>query len=111
MLDLKNKKVLVTGANGMIAYQLIKLLKQKDCNLTLTDIQDESKYFDDEKYIGGDLRSRSFSDSICEKQDIVFSLVGMKGSPKRCLEAPASLSIPMTQFNANIIEIHKGSSL
>ena len=49
MLDLKNKKVLVTGANGMIAYQLIKLLKQKDCDLTLTDIQDESKYFDDEK--------------------------------------------------------------
>ena len=35
MLDLKNKKVLVTGANGMIAYQLIKLLKQKDCDLTL----------------------------------------------------------------------------
>ena len=110
MLDLKNKKVLVTGANGMIAYQLIKLLKQKDCNLTLTDIQDESKYFDDEKDIGGDFRSRSFSDSICEKQDIVFSLVGMKGSPKRCLEAPASLSIPMTQFNANIIEsAHKNN--
>ena len=110
MLDLKNKKVLVTGANGMIAYQLIKLLKQKDCDLTLTDIQDESKYFDDEKYIGGDLRSRSFSDSICKEQDIVFSLVGMKGSPKRCLEAPASLSIPMTQFNANIIEsAHKNN--
>ena len=94
----------------MIAYQLIKLLKQKDCDLTLTDIQDESKYFDDEKYIGGDLRSRSFSDSICKEQDIVFSLVGMKGSPKRCLEAPASLSIPMTQFNANIIEsAHKNN--
>ena len=68
------------------------------------------KYFDDEKYIGGDLRSRSFSDSICKEQDIVFSLVGMKGSPKRCLEAPASLSIPMTQFNANIIEsAHKNN--
>lgn len=109
-MKFKNKNILITGANGMIAYQLIKLLKQKDCNLTLTDIQDESKYFDDEKYIGGDLRSRSFSDSICKGQDIIFSLVGMKGSPKRCLEAPASLSIPMTQFNANIIEsAHKNN--
>ena len=47
---LKDKNVLVTGANGMIAYQLVKLLKDKNCNLTLTDIQDESKFFDDEKY-------------------------------------------------------------
>ena len=101
---LKNKNVLVTGANGMIAYQLVKLLKNKGCYLTLTDIQNESKFFGDEKYIGGDLRSRSFADSICKNQDIIFSLVGMKGSPRRCLEAPASLSIPMTQFNANIIE-------
>ena len=103
-MKLDNKKVLVTGANGMIAYQLVNLLKNKNCNITLTDIQDESKFFNDEKYIGGDLRSRSFSDSICKGQDIVFSLVGMKGSPRRCLEAPASLSIPMTQFNANVIE-------
>ena len=72
--------------------------------MTLTDIQGESKFFNDEKYISGDLRSRSFSDSICKGQDIIFSLVGMKGSPQRCIEAPASLSIPMTQFNANIIE-------
>ena len=103
-MKFKNKNVLVTGANGMIAYQLVKLLKKKNCNLTLTDIQGESKFFNDEKYISGDLRSRSFSDSICKGQDIIFSLVGMKGSPQRCIEAPASLSIPMTQFNANIIE-------
>tara|TARA_R100001377_G_scaffold25702_1_gene13942 strand:- start:51 stop:992 length:942 start_codon:yes stop_codon:yes gene_type:complete len=103
-MKLTNKNILITGANGMIAYQLINLLKTKNCNLTLTDIQEKSKFFDDEKYVGGDLRSRSFTQSICKGQDIVFSLVGMKGSPQRCLEAPASLSIPMTQFNANVIE-------
>tara|TARA_Y100000310_G_C20677549_1_gene813972 strand:- start:1747 stop:2688 length:942 start_codon:yes stop_codon:yes gene_type:complete len=103
-MKLHNKNILVTGANGMIAYQLISLLKNKNCNLTLTDIHNKSRFFHNHKYIAGDLRSRKFSNSICKGQDVIFSLVGMKGSPQRCLNAPASLSIPMVQFNANIIE-------
>ena len=103
-MKIKNKNVLVTGANGMVAYQLIKLLKKKNCNLTLTDLHDKSKFFSDEKYLAGDLRSRSFADFICKKQDIVFNLVGLKASPEECLKNPASHSITMNQFNSNIIE-------
>ena len=103
-MKLQNKNVLVTGANGMIAYQLISLLKNKNCNLTLTDLHNKSKCFEEEKYVSGDLRSRTFANSICKNQDIVFSLVGMKASPSRCLLKPASHSIPMVQFNSNIIE-------
>ena len=50
-MKIQNKKVLVTGANGMVAYQLIRLLKDKNCNLTLTDIHEKPKVFKDEKYI------------------------------------------------------------
>ena len=103
-MKIKNKNVLVTGANGMVAYQLIKLLKKKNCNLTLTDLHDKSKFFNDERYLDGDLRSRRFADFICKKQDIVFSLVGLKASPEECLKKPASHSITMNQFNSNIIE-------
>ena len=103
-MKIKNKNVLVTGANGMVAYQLIKLLKKKNCNLTLTDLHNKSKFFSDEKYLAGDLRSRSFADFICKKQDIVFNLVGLKASPEECLKKPASHSITMNQFNSNIIE-------
>ena len=99
-----NKNVLVTGANGMVAYQLIRLLKDKNCNLTLTDLHNKSKCFSDVKYISGDLRSRSFAQSICKNQDIVFSLVGLKASPDECLKKPASHSVTMNQFNSNIIE-------
>ncbi len=99
-----NKKVLVTGANGMVAYQLIRLLRDRNCNLTLTDLHEKSKVFSDEKYISGDLRSRSFAQSICKNQDIVFSLVGLKASPDECLKKPASHSVTMNQFNSNIIE-------
>ena len=99
-----NKNVLVTGANGMVAYQLIRLLRDRNCNLTLTDLHEKSKVFSDEKYISGDLRSRSFAQSICKNQDIVFSLVGLKASTDECLKKPASHSVTMNQFNSNIIE-------
>ena len=99
-----NKNVLVTGANGMVAYQLIKLLRDRNCNLTLTDLHAKSKFFSDERYISGDLRSRSFTQSVCKNQDIVFSLVGLKASPEECLKKPASHSVTMNQFNSNIIE-------
>ena len=99
-----NKNVLVTGANGMVAYQLITLLRDRNCNLTLTDLHEKSKFFSDERYISGDLRSRSFTQSICKNQDIVFSLVGLKASPEECKNKPASHSVTMNQFNSNIIE-------
>ena len=103
-MKIENKNVLVTGANGMVAYQLIRLLRDRNCNLTLTDLHEKSKVFSDEKYISGDLRSRNFAQSICKNQDIVFSLVGLKASPDECLKKPASHSISMNQFNSNIIE-------
>ena len=103
-MRLQNKNVLVTGANGMVAYQLIKLLKDKNCNLTFTDLHNKSKCFKDERYVDGDLRSRSFAQSICKNQDIVFSLVGLKASPDECLKKPASHSVTMNQFNSNVIE-------
>ena len=70
-MKLQGKEVLVAGANGMVAFQLIKLLKNKNCSLTLTDLHEEVKYFAKEKYISGDLRSREFANEICKGIDIV----------------------------------------
>jgi GDP-L-fucose synthase len=36
--------------------------------------------------------------------DYVFSLVGIKASPKACLEQPANIMGPMIQFNTNMLE-------
>ena len=51
-----------------------------------------------------DLRDRKDCKAVCEDQDVVFHLAGIKGSPQRCMEAPASFSVPMIQFNANMVE-------
>ena len=93
MIDFKVKNVLVTGGNGMIGQGLVELLyNTTSANIMVADLPNV------------DLRDRKDCKAVCEGQDIVFHLAGIKGSPQRCMEAPASFSVPMIQFNANMIE-------
>ena len=93
MIDFKDKNVLVTGGNGMIGQALVKLLYDTTtATITIADLPNT------------DLRNREDCKVVCEGQDIVFHLAGIKGSPQRCMEAPASFSVPMIQFNANMVE-------
>jgi len=93
MIDFKDKNVLVTGGNGMIGQALVDLLYDTtSANIMVADLPNV------------DLRDRDDCKAVCDGQDIVFHLAGIKGSPQRCMEAPASFSVPMIQFNANMIE-------
>ena len=92
-MKLQNKNVLVTGGNGMIGRHLVELLYDTtSANIMVADLPNV------------DLRDRKDCKAVCEGQDIVFHLAGIKGSPQRCMESPASFSVPMIQFNANMIE-------
>jgi|TARA_B100000959_G_scaffold216348_1_gene227959 GDP-L-fucose synthase len=92
-MNFDNKNVLVTGGNGMIGRQLVELLYDTtSANITVADLPNV------------DLRDRKDCKDVCEGQDIVFHLAGIKGSPIRCMESPASFSVPMIQFNANMVE-------
>ena len=93
MIDFKDKNILVTGGNGMIGQALVKLLYDTTtATITVADLPNV------------DLRDRKDCKDVCEGQDIVFHLDGIKGSPQRCMESPASFSVPMIQFNANMVE-------
>ena len=93
MIDFKDKNVLVTGGNGMIGQALVELLYDTtSANIMVADLPNV------------DLRDRDDCKAACEGQDIIFHLAGIKGSPQRCMESPASFSVPMIQFNANMIE-------
>ena len=93
MIDFKDKNVLVTGGDGMIGQALVKLLYDTTtATITVADLPNT------------DLRDRDDCKAACEGQDIIFHLAGIKGSPQRCMESPASFSVPMIQFNANMIE-------
>jgi len=104
---MKNKNVLVTGGGGMVAQQLVKLLKEEGANVTTVDLPTSGVPAD----LQGDLRDRSFCKEIVKGQQIIFNLAGLKGSPKRCAEAPASFSVPQVQFGANMAEISFNSDI
>ena len=104
---MKNKNVLVTGGGGMVAQQLVKLLKEEGANVTTVDLPTSGVKAD----LQGDLRDRSFCKEIVKGQQIIFNLAGLKGSPKRCAEAPATFSVPQVQFGANMAEISFNSDI
>ena len=77
----------------MIGRSLVDILQTKSPNnILVADLPDH------------DLRDRNVCKEICDGQDIIFHLAGIKGSPQRCMESPASFSVPMIQFNANMVE-------
>jgi GDP-L-fucose synthase len=96
--NLEGKKVLVTGANGMIGKSLVELLRRKGAYVHPTDLPT-------------DLRERSICQEACKGMDIVMHLAGIKGSPQSAKEQPARYFVPMLQFNTNMMEAAKDAGV
>ena len=100
----KNQKVLVTGGAGMIGRQLVNLLLEKGADVTVADINEPTGLPEEIKFVKANLLYFDQCQSICQGQDYVFNLVGIKCSPKVTLEQPADIMGPMMQFNTNMLE-------
>ena len=102
-MDIKNKKVLITGGTGMIGRQLVSLLNELGAETHVVSM-DKNPDINCFKFYELDLREFSNCRSIVKGIDIVFHVAGIKGSPKMCKEKPARFSVPMMQFNLNMME-------
>jgi GDP-L-fucose synthase len=99
----ENKNVLVTGGSGMIGRELVTLLQARGARVRVADIKDPDG-MNDIEFVRADLRDFSDCKKIVKGMDYVFNLVGIKCSPKVCLERPADIMGPMMQFNTNMLE-------
>jgi GDP-L-fucose synthase len=99
----KDQKVLVTGGNGMIGRQLVKLLLERGAKVYVADLN-KADLPEGVVHLKIDLRQFNDCVSACEGMDYVFNLVGIKCSPKVTMEQPFDIMGPMMQFNTNMIE-------
>ena len=99
-----NQKVLVTGGAGMIGRQLVDLLVERGAQVTVADLNQPTDLPEGVDFIKVNLLYFDQCQNICNGQDYVFNLVGIKCSPKVTMEQPADIMGPMMQFNTNMLE-------
>jgi len=89
----KGKKIAVLGGEGMIGKELVKQLQLIGGNVFSYDIKN-----------GYDLSCYSACYQIFKDTDFVFSLVGVKGSPRMTNAKPLDFMFPMLRCETNIIK-------
>ena len=99
-----NQKVLVTGGAGMIGRQLVDLLVERGAQVTVADLNQPTDLPEGVDFVKANLLYFDQCQNICNGQDYVFNLVGIKCSPKVTMEQPADIMGPMMQFNTNMLE-------
>ena len=100
----KNKKVLVTGGNGLVGRELVKLLVANGAKVTSISLDENN--FDpawNVEYIKGDLRNLNVCIDIVKNKQFVFHIAGIKGSPVIVNQKQNVLFTNFIQMNSNII--------
>lgn len=104
-MNLKDKKILVTGGTGMVGQPLVAMLLEKGAKVTVVSL-DKPERIDVNKieFLNLDLRDFNNCMAVTKDKDIVFHVAGVKGSPTLTRDKPASFFVPMLQFNTNVLE-------
>lgn len=98
------KKVLVTGGTGLIGQPLVEMLQQQGAIVTIVSLDDPSRAPQGVTFKRADLREFQSCMEVCEDQEIVFQLAGVKGSPAMTAKRPASFFVPTLMFSINMME-------
>lgn len=104
----KGKKVLVAGGTGMIGTRMVNTLLNYGCEITIASL--EPKEYADKlfgkkvAFIQTDLTDFGNCLKVTKKQDLVFNLVGIKGSVGIGQTKAASFLVPMLRFQTNLLD-------
>jgi GDP-L-fucose synthase len=103
-----SKKVLITGASGMVGHYLVQKCMDRGYEVRATDLRYNEifdKYVENRfNFVQTDLRNFEECKKVVKDIDVVFHVAGIKGSPKRAMEQPNDFFTPLLQFNTNMME-------
>jgi len=104
----RGKKILVAGGTGMIGRSLVNKLLEFNPEITVASL-DSKKYAEGLfgkkiKFIQTDLTEFENCLRVTKGQDLVFNLVGIKGSVGIGQTKAASFLVPMLRFQTNLME-------
>lgn len=104
----KRKKVLVAGGTGMIGTCLVNKLLELDCDVTIASLETrkyaERLFGRKVKFIRIDLTDFTNCLKVTKNKDLVFNLLGIKGSVGIGQTKTASFLIPMLRFQTNLMD-------
>ena len=98
------KNVLVTGGTGLIGNPLVEMLIEKGAKVRIVSLDDASRANPAAEFLRLNLLEFNNCLKACDGMDYVFHLAGIKGSPKMCMQKPASFFVPTILFNTNMME-------
>lgn len=104
----EGKNILVAGGTGTIGAQVVEQLLAKQANVTVVSMDDEEYAL---KVLGPDVIFKKYDltdtdncKKVVKNQDMVFNLVGIKGSVGIGETKVASYLVPMLRFQTNLME-------
>lgn len=100
----EDKNVLVTGGSGMIGRALVQMLLDQGAIVTVASLDTPIALPNGSRFIRADLREFEVCRSLCEGQEIIFQLAGIKGSPVATAKQPASFFVPTLMFSTAMME-------
>ncbi|MDP3731065.1 MAG: NAD-dependent epimerase/dehydratase family protein [bacterium] len=100
----KGKYVLVAGGTGMVGRQLVEILIDRGAHLWVASMDDKSRAHPEiTAFFKTDLRIYSNCRRVCLGMDMVFNLLGVKGSPAVTDKYPEKFFYHTVMLNAQLM--------